>query len=219
MSDSAAYRLRSSRLSTLQAFYPRTIKRGLDLTLVLIVAPAVLLLVAVLALWIRRDGGPAFYAQDRVGRGGRVFRMWKLRSMVVDADTRLLDLLEQDPQARQEWVETQKLRNDPRITRLGRVLRKTSLDELPQLWNVLIGDMSLVGPRPFLPTQAELYPGTAYYSMRPGLTGYWQLRDRNGSSFAGRAVHDDLYCREISLGTDLRLIGATARVVLRQTGL
>jgi lipopolysaccharide/colanic/teichoic acid biosynthesis glycosyltransferase len=138
--------------------------------------------------------------------------------MVVDADSRLLDLLERDPEAREEWAETQKLKHDPRITPLGRFIRKTSLDELPQLWNVLIGDMSLVGPRPFMPDQQVLYPGVAYYSMRPGLTGYWQVRERNGTSFAGRAMHDDDYCREMSLLTDLRLLVATVSVVVGQTG-
>jgi lipopolysaccharide/colanic/teichoic acid biosynthesis glycosyltransferase len=199
--------------------YSRGIKRGLDITLVLLTSPFVVLLIAALALWIRRDGGPAFYCQERVGRGGRVFQMWKLRSMVVDADQRLLDLLERDPEARKEWVEAQKLKHDPRITRLGRLIRKTSLDELPQLWNVLIGDMSLVGPRPFMPSQAALYPGLAYYTMRPGLTGYWQLRERNGTSFAGRAIHDDDYCRDMSLLTDLLLLVATVSVVVRRTGL
>ena len=137
MSDSTADRTVAFRASPLGRLYPHLIKRGLDIALVLLASAFVVLLVALLALSIRRDGGPAFYSQDRVGRAGCVFRMWQLRSMVVDADKRLLDLLEQDPQARQEWVETQKLRQDPRITRLGRVLRKTSLDELPQLWNVL----------------------------------------------------------------------------------
>jgi lipopolysaccharide/colanic/teichoic acid biosynthesis glycosyltransferase len=199
--------------------YPRVVKRGCDIFLVLLTCPVALLLVAGLALWIRRDGGPAFHCQDRVGLGGRVFRMWKLRSMVVDADRRLLDLLEQDPVACKEWTESQKLRQDPRITSLGGLIRRTSLDELPQLWNVLLGDMSLVGPRPFLPTQARLYPGVAYYATRPGLTGYWQLRERNGTSFAGRAAHDDQYCRDMSLTVDLRLLAATVLAVVRQTGL
>jgi lipopolysaccharide/colanic/teichoic acid biosynthesis glycosyltransferase len=198
--------------------YSRFLKRGLDLTLLLAVSPAIVLLVAALALWIRKDGGPAFYYQERVGRGGRVFRMWKLRSMVVDADRRLLDLLEQDPEARKEWLEAQKLKQDPRITPIGRLLRKTSLDELPQLWNVLVGDMSLVGPRPFTPDQQALYPGVAYYTVRPGLTGFWQVRERNGASFAARAVHDDEYCREMSLLTDLRVLVATVGAVMRRTG-
>ncbi len=199
--------------------YSRFAKRGLDLVFLLMFAPVAVLLVATLALWVRRDGGPAFYCQERIGQGGRVFRMWKLRSMVVDADQRLLELLERDPEACEEWAESQKLRRDPRITPVGQLLRTTSLDELPQLWNVLIGDMSLVGPRPFLPAQVGLYPGVTYYRMRPGLTGYWQLRDRNGTSFAGRALYDDAYCQEMSLLTDLRIIIATVAVVMNRTGL
>jgi lipopolysaccharide/colanic/teichoic acid biosynthesis glycosyltransferase len=191
----------------------------LDVALVLLAFPIVLVLIPGLVLWIRRDGGPAFYCQKRVGRGGRVFRMWKLRSMVVDADQRLQELIERDPEARREWTELQKLKQDPRITPVGRLIRGTSLDELPQLWNVLIGDMSLVGPRPFLPAQAALYPGVAYYAVRPGLTGFWQLRERNGTSFSGRAIHDDEYCREMSLLTDLRILAATVSVVMRRTGL
>jgi lipopolysaccharide/colanic/teichoic acid biosynthesis glycosyltransferase len=198
--------------------YLRVFKRGLDVAFVLIAAPVVLFLIAVLALWIRRDGGPAFYCQERVGQRGRLFRMWKLRSMVVDADTRLLNLLERDPEALLEWTEFQKLKHDPRITKVGEWIRKTSFDELPQLWNVLIGDMSLVGPRPFLPSQTALYSGAAYYSIRPGLTGYWQLRDRNGTSFASRALHDEQYCQDVSLLTDLRLLAATVLVVMRRTG-
>jgi lipopolysaccharide/colanic/teichoic acid biosynthesis glycosyltransferase len=191
----------------------------LDVALVLLAFPIILVLIPGLVLWIRRDGGPAFYCQKRVGRGGRVFRMWKLRSMVVDADQRLQELIERDPEARREWTELQKLKQDPRITPVGRLIRGTSLDELPQLWNVLIGDMSLVGPRPFLPAQAALYPGVAYYAVRPGLTGFWQLRERNGTSFSGRAIHDDEYCREMSLLTDLRILAATVSVVMRRTGL
>ena len=113
--------------------------------------------------------------------------------MVPDAEARLLHLIERDPIAREEWVSQQKLRNDPRVTRLGRVLRAASLDELPQLWNVLIGDMSLVGPRPMMPEQAALYPGTAFHRLRPGVTGKWPVSVRNDSTFAERAHYDDAY--------------------------
>ena len=150
--------------------------------------------------------------------GGRSFTLWKLRSMVPDADTRLREHLSADPAARAEWDRTQKLMDDPRITRMGRFIRKCSIDELPQLWNVLRGDMSLVGPRPMMPEQASLYPGISYFALRPGITGTWQVSARNASSFAERARFDSDYYRSVSLGTDLGILLATVRVVVRGTG-
>lgn len=193
-------------------------KRALDVLAVLLSAPIVLPLLLVFGVMIARDGGPVFYSQSRIGRGGRTFRIWKLRSMVVDADAALEDHLAADPAARAEWDEHQKLRNDPRITPAGRLIRKTSLDELPQLWNVLVGDMSLVGPRPMMPSQTRLYPGRAYYRLRPGLTGFWQISHRNETSFAGRAAYDTQYARRMSLLTDAFVLLATVWVVIRGTG-
>ncbi len=144
--------------------------------------------------------------------------MWKLRSMVADADSLLEAHLAANPAARAEWDRSQKLRSDPRITVLGRIIRKTSLDELPQLWNVLRADMSLVGPRPMLPEQRILYPGTAYYALRPGITGFWQISVRNESSFAQRAKFDAAYLRQMSLKTDILVMLRTVRVVLCGTG-
>lgn len=201
-----------------RSLYTRFGKRALDILLVLAAAPAIALTVAILALLIARDGGSPFFSQMRVGKDGRTYRMWKLRTMVVDADARLEAHLATDPAALSEWTRTQKLRNDPRITRFGRFLRKSSLDELPQLWNVLSGDMSLVGPRPMLPSQQPLYPGSAYYNLRPGITGMWQVSTRNNSEFVERAAFDQEYERRLSFGTDLRLIVATLAVVLRGTG-
>lgn len=198
--------------------YNRLFKRWFDLTLILLAAPFVLPMVIALGLLVRRDGGPAFYVQDRIGLDGRVFRLWKLRTMVIDADAALAQHLAGDPALRAEWDETQKLKADPRITPIGRLLRKASLDELPQLWNVFRGDMSLVGPRPMLPEQRPLYPGRDYYRMRPGLTGPWQVSDRNASSFAGRADFDSAYARRISLPTDLAIMLLTVWVVVRGTG-
>jgi exopolysaccharide production protein ExoY len=199
-------------------FYAAYAKRGLDLCAVLLALPILLPLILVLALLVRGDGGPAFYVQDRVGRNGRLFRLWKLRTMVVDADERLADHLARNPEARAEWHERQKLKDDPRITRIGRILRKTSLDELPQLWNVLRGEMSLVGPRPMMPDQQALYPGREYYRLRPGLTGFWQISDRNRTAFAGRARFDADYAARLSLLTDLVVLVRTVRIVLRGTG-
>ena len=198
--------------------YRRHLKRALDLALGLVAAPVVGPVVLALALAVRADGGPAFYGQTRVGRGGRHFTCWKIRTMVPDADARLETLLAEDPAARVEWDETQKLRDDPRVTPVGRFLRATSLDELPQLWNILRGEMSFVGPRPFTPDQTRLYHGSGYYGLRPGLTGFWQVGERNDVSFAARALDDARYAREISFGTDLRTILRTVRVVLRGTG-
>ena len=199
--------------------YRRTGKWALDVALVLLSLPFVLPLIGVLALAIfLRDGKMPFYSQDRLGKGGRIYRLWKLRTMVVDADRLLAAHLAADPAARQEWHETQKLKRDPRITRVGRLLRKSSLDELPQLWNVLKGDMSLVGPRPMMPEQRRLYPGEAYYRLLPGITGPWQVSERNATTFAARAGFDTDYERRLSLGADLRLLLATMRVVVRGTG-
>jgi exopolysaccharide production protein ExoY len=193
-------------------------KRLLDVVLVLLAAPFVVPLVLMMALVVARDGGSPFYTQARVGKGGRVFRMWKLRSMVVDADARMVVHLAENPEARREWDETQKLRNDPRITPFGQLLRKSSMDELPQLWNVLIGDMSLVGPRPMMTSQTALYPSTAYYALRPGITGYWQTAGRNKTTFAARAHFDTAYEAELSFATDLTVLARTVGVVVKGTG-
>lgn len=198
--------------------YRNGLKRLMDIVLVLLAAPVVLPVVLILAFCVAIDGGQPFYRQERVGRGGRIYRMWKLRSMVRDADSRLAAHLDADPAARLEWDVTQKLTRDPRITAFGAFMRRSSMDELPQLWNVLTGDMSLVGPRPMMPDQQPLYPGRAYYALRPGITGTWQVSVRNASSFADRARFDDAYDRNLSLATDLRLLAATVRVVLRGTG-
>lgn len=203
---------------SLRGFYSRVFKRFLDIILVLLAAPFLVPLVLAMGLLIRRDGGPAFYTQDRIGLDGRLFRIYKLRTMVVDADSKLAAHLAADPVLRAEWEERQKLKSDPRVTAVGRLLRKTSLDELPQLWNVLKGDMSLVGPRPMMPEQRALYPGRAYYRMRPGLTGPWQVSDRNTVSFAGRADFDAAYAREMSLSRDISLMFLTVWVMVRGTG-
>jgi lipopolysaccharide/colanic/teichoic acid biosynthesis glycosyltransferase len=193
-------------------------KRVLDVVLVLVAMPVVLPVIAVLAILIAATGGRPFFRQARIGRGGRVYRIWKLRTMVPDAEARLAAHLAADPAAAAEWARTQKLRRDPRVTPLGRILRRTSLDELPQLFNVLRGDMSLIGPRPMMVDQAPLYPGRAYYALRPGISGPWQVSERNATSFADRARFDDRYDRDLSLLTDLRLILATFRAVVRGTG-
>lgn len=198
--------------------YRDLFKRALDIAIVLMAALPTLLIIGIFSLLVARDGHSPFYTQKRLGRNGRSFDIWKLRSMVPDADKRLTAHLDADPAARAEWDRTQKLRHDPRITRVGRLIRKTSIDELPQLFNVLKGDMSLVGPRPMMPCQQDIYPGSAYYALRPGITGYWQVSVRNESSFAQRAGFDTAYLEQLSLLNDLRVLFKTVRVVLRGTG-
>jgi exopolysaccharide production protein ExoY len=193
-------------------------KRVLDVTLIVLALPFVLPVLLILMALVMTDGGRPLYSQNRVGQHGRIYRIWKLRSMVMNADRKLEAHLAADPAARAEWDEMQKLKRDPRITPVGRLIRKSSLDELPQLFNVLIGDMSLVGPRPMMPDQRALYPGRAYYALRPGITGPWQVSERNATSFADRARFDDKYHADLSLPTDLRLLGSTVKVVLHATG-
>lgn len=184
----------------------------------MVAVPLTLPLVAVLAGVIALRGGKPFYSQFRIGRNGKLYKIWKLRTMIHDADQTLKVYLSQNPDARMEWQTTQKLKNDPRITPFGRMLRKTSLDELPQLWNVLNGTMSLVGPRPMMIEQEADYPGRAYYRIRPGITGLWQISDRNESRFRDRAKFDDEYDRTLSLKTDLYILKCTVGVVVRGTG-
>lgn len=198
--------------------YLRVVKPLIDRFAVILSLPIILPVIAILALFIMRDGHRPFYTQKRVGRGGVDFPLLKLRTMVPDADACLEGYLSENPEARAEWNATQKLKNDPRITRVGRLLRKTSLDELPQLLNVLAGQMSLVGPRPMMPCQKSMYPGSAYYRLKPGITGFWQVSKRNGAEFWQRAEYDTSYEREVALGTDIRVLFKTVGVVLRATG-
>jgi exopolysaccharide production protein ExoY len=198
--------------------YRDRLKRCMDLMLVVLVAPILVVVVGLLALVMLFNGGQPFYVQARVGRNGRIFRMWKLRSMIVDADQKLEAHLAADPAARLEWDTSQKLKDDPRITHFGNVLRKTSLDELPQFWNVLTGNMSLVGPRPMMPCQRNLYFGDAYYRLRPGITGPWQVSLRHKTTFADRARYDLQYEATLSFQNDLRVLIKTIRVVCARTG-
>ncbi|MEQ8405940.1 MAG: sugar transferase [Oceanicaulis sp.] len=196
-------------------------KRAFDLTLAVLLAPAVGLMVLIIALIIRVfDGHPVLFSQMRVGLGGRVFRCWKLRTMVPGAEDRLEAVLARDPAAAQEWALYQKLRNDPRVTPLGRVLRKTSLDELPQLWNVLRGEMSLVGPRPIVPDEIVRYGDSIrhYYGVRPGVTGLWQVSGRSGTSYQERVDMDRTYAETWTLLGDCGLILRTVSAVISRRG-
>jgi lipopolysaccharide/colanic/teichoic acid biosynthesis glycosyltransferase len=167
-----------------------------------------------------QDGGPALFLQPRIGFDGGTFTLLKFRTMVQDGPARLAQLLRDDPAAAREWAEKQKLANDPRITPLGRFLRRSSLDELPQLLNVLLGHMSIVGPRPMLVDQPGSYGPAyeAYCTARPGITGLWQVSGRNKISFRMRSELDATYLRRWSVVNDLSLIARTVRVVLRHEG-
>jgi Undecaprenyl-phosphate galactose phosphotransferase WbaP len=200
---------------------PRILKRAMDLILCTIFFLPFIALIGILALFIILDSrGPVFYSQERIGRDGRRFRAWKFRSMMGNADAVLKTYLDNNPTLRDEWERDHKLRNDPRITRIGRILRVTSLDELPQIFNVLIGDMSLVGPRPIVAAETQKYGDTLdlYTRVRPGLSGLWQVSGRNNTTYAERVAMDSYYVRNWSVWLDLTILAATVRVVLRREG-
>lgn len=201
-------------------FYPR-IKRGLDVFISIMALLLIWPVLLVIALLVRRDGGPAFFAQSRVGRNGRLFKLYKFRSMKVGAD-KLEDIL--TPEELELYRKEYKLQNDPRVTKLGNFLRKSSLDELPQLWNIIRGDMSLVGPRPLLPSEltGNYTPEERQQlmSMQPGLTGYWQAMSRNESSYlTGERQRQELYyVGRVSLKMDLKIIFMTVKRVITGKG-
>jgi len=187
--------------------------------LILLAMLSPLMLIVAWLIW-RRDGAPIFFGHYRVGLDGRLFRCLKFRSMLLDADRALADLLRDDPAARAEWERDQKLTNDPRITPVGHFLRKTSLDELPQLFNVLRGEMSLVGPRPITVGELPRY-GRArwhYLSVRPGITGLWQVSGRNNTSYEERVALDRRYVEQRSMAGDVGILLKTVRVVLLREG-
>jgi lipopolysaccharide/colanic/teichoic acid biosynthesis glycosyltransferase len=196
-------------------------KRLFDILICMALAPIALPVIAIFGLVVRKDGGSAFFNQTRVGKDGRHFKCLKLRTMRVDAEDHLIEMCRIDPEIRKEWELYQKLDKDPRITKVGNILRKTSLDELPQFLNVLFGDMSYFGPRPFMPSQSALYMnagGEAYFEMRPGISGAWQVSARNESTFIERVQYDEAYYKDMSLKTDLTLLWKTFAVVVQRKG-
>lgn len=195
----------------------RLLNQSLALLLLLLLAP-LLLLVAFMA-W-RTEGGPVLFAHYRVGHDGKLFRCLKFRTMRCDAEAALADLLARDPEARAEWERDRKLVSDPRITPIGAFLRRTSLDELPQLVNVLRGEMSLVGPRPITVSELMRY-GRArwhYLSVRPGITGLWQVSGRNNTSYEERVALDKTYVEQRTAWFDARILLKTVNVVLSGHG-
>lgn len=199
----------------------RFIKRTLDLTVamgVLFVGSPVL---GILALWTKLSSpGPVFFGHERIGKNGQRFKVWKFRSMVTNGDEVLKQHLADNPEAQAEWDATFKLQNDPRITTVGHLLRKTSLDELPQLWNVVVGDMSLVGPRPIVAAEIERYADiyTTYLQVQPGITGFWQVSGRNLTTYERRVELDHYYVRNWSVFFDLYVLGRTIKTVLFREG-
>ncbi len=196
---------------------PQRVKRAVDLSLTLLGGLLTLPLFLLVAIWIKLDSpGPVFYLQERLGKDGRRFMAIKFRTMYQNAEERLHQLLEQDPALREEYELFHKLKDDPRVTRAGRLLRKLSLDELPQLWNVLKGEMSLVGPRAYLPRELPAMVGTERIILRvlPGVTGLWQVSGRSEISFRGRLEIDIYYVRNWSIWLDLYILARTVWVVL-----
>lgn len=195
-------------------------KRLLDLSLTILALPIILPIIAILWLFIRKDGGPGLFGHKRVGQGGKIFTCWKLRTMVPDAETKLENYLAQNPGAKAQWQQRRKLTDDPRVMPWGKFLRKTSLDELPQFFNVLRGEMSLVGPRPVTIEEIAHYGKDAaiYTKMRPGITGLWQVSGRKDASYADRVIMDVSYFMVASLRQDVLLLLKTVTVMMRMTG-
>jgi exopolysaccharide production protein ExoY len=178
-------------------------------------------LFAMLALLVKlSDRGPVFYAHRRIGRNGNVFHCLKFRTMVVNGDEVLARHFAANPRAREEWLATRKLQSDPRVTRVGQVLRKLSLDELPQVFNILMGHMSVVGPRPVIKDELELYGPAAecYLRSRPGLTGLWQVSGRNDVSYGTRVAFDQHYVENWSFLADIKIIVLTVPAILASRG-
>lgn len=198
------------------------LKRVFDLVSVIVLVALFGWLILVIAALVRLSGGKkVIYGHTRVGRDGKLFQCLKFRSMVLNSDEVLRNLLETDPDARAQWERDFKLKDDPRITRIGRFIRRTSLDELPQLWNVFKGEMSMVGPRPVVQAELEQYYGDAkphYLSMSPGLTGLWQVSGRNDLDYAQRVELDKSYVENSNVVYDLTIVLRTLMVMVSRNG-
>jgi Undecaprenyl-phosphate galactose phosphotransferase WbaP len=199
----------------------RAVKRVVDSAVAIMLGLVMLPILVTIAVVIRvTSPGPVFFGHDRIGRNRKVFRAWKFRSMHVNADELLEEHLASNPEAREEWAKDQKLKDDPRLTLVGRFLRRTSLDELPQLWNVICGDMSLVGPRPIVEGEVGKY-GTEferYMSVPPGITGLWQVSGRNNTTYEERIQLDATYVENWSLALDAYILGRTFEAVFTGEG-
>jgi Undecaprenyl-phosphate galactose phosphotransferase WbaP len=202
-------------------FRYRVIKRSLDLLLVVLSLPVTLLVLGIVAMVVALNSpGPVFYSHRRIRRHGAFFSMWKFRTMCVNSAEVLERHLAEHPEARLEWNKSHKLRNDPRITKIGSFLRRYSLDELPQLWNVMTGQMSLVGPRPIVAAEVEKYGGcfSCYCKVKPGLTGLWQVSGRSSLTYDERVALDCEYVGNWSLTKDTVILLKTYSTVVNQDG-
>ena len=209
------------RPSPERLFQYRVLKRGVDLTLILLCLPVLLVVIASIALAIRLTSpGPIFFSHRRIRGHGRFFSMWKFRTMCVNSAEVLEGYLAANPEARAEWRKTHKLKCDPRVTPVGEFLRRTSLDELPQIWNVISGSMSLVGPRPIVAAEVEKYGEyfADYCLVKPGVTGLWQISGRSQVSYPERVQLDRRYAHNWSLTGDLKILCRTLSSVANQDG-
>ena len=197
------------------------IKRCIDLLLLLLITPFAIPLFIIIAILIKCDSkGPVFYAHSRVGKNGAPLKLWKFRSMVIDADEQLKHILATDPVRAAEWEKDRKFVDDPRVTKIGKFLRKTSLDELPQLFNILIGEMSFVGPRPVTKPELKKYGKFANYifSVKPGLSGMWQISGRSDTGYEERVMLDTYYIQNWSIWLDIWIVIKTIWVVIKHKG-
>ena len=211
------------KLGTLPSslFRYRVLKRCMDILFVLLALPVLLPLLAVVSLFVKwTSPGPVFFSHRRIRKNGAFFSMWKFRTMCINSTEILDEYLKAHPEACAEWYASRKLRVDPRITPIGSFLRRFSLDELPQVWNVLTGTMSLVGPRPIVAAEVEKYADSfvCYCKVKPGLTGLWQVSGRSGISYDARVALDCEYVRTWSLTRDLVILFKTFRAVVHQDG-
>jgi undecaprenyl-phosphate galactose phosphotransferase len=206
--------------NNLARYFPQLVKRCFDLSMSIAILILGFPFLAIIALKVLGTGRPIFYGHKRVGQDGKIFKCYKFRTMARDADQLLADLLASSAEARAEWACDFKLKNDPRITSIGHFLRKTSLDELPQIWNVLVGDMSLVGPRPVVTAELERYGNQVdyYLEARPGITGLWQISGRNDVTYETRVYLDAWYVKNWSLFNDIVILFRTVKVVFRKEG-
>ncbi len=196
-------------------------KRVFDLALAALLLPLATVLIGLISLAIAlTSGGPVMFRQQRIGRHGRPFTIWKFRTMHADADHILREHLKRSADAREEWREKHKLSGDPRITPLGRLLRETSLDEVPQILNIFAGDMSFVGPRPIVAKEMVKYAERLpyYLAARPGVTGLWQISGRCNISYEGRVILDETYVRHWTIGGDIWILAHTPRAVFCKDG-
>jgi len=205
----------------LKMIWNLVMKRALDIFIVCIGGLILLPFLLLIALIVKVSSpGPALYGHRRMGLGGKQFKALKFRTMVVDADKKLKELLDSDPELRKEWESNFKLKNDPRVTKIGKFLRRTSFDEFPQLINILKGEMSLVGPRPIIEAEMEKY-GENYeriFSVKPGLTGLWQISGRSNTDYLERIAYDTYYLQSWSVWLDLWILYRTPGQIIKGRG-